>query len=64
MTVSQFVRETVPCFQSTFGGTGTFADVLTSSYGLNLQEYGEDSGGANAPSRCCCKITKSFAKSQ
>ena len=27
--------------QSTFGGAGTFADVLTSSYGLNLPEYGE-----------------------
>ena len=39
--------------QSTFGGAGTFADVLTSSYGLNLPEYGEataDGAPNNAPS--------------
>ena len=55
------MEEILQRFQSTFGGTGTFADVLTSSYGLNLQEYGEDSSGPNAPSRCCRKITESSA---
>ena len=36
--------------QSTFGGAGTFADVLTSSYGLNLPEYGSEAqdGAASA----------------
>ena len=35
--------------QSTFGGAGTFADVLTSSYGLNLPEYGDDGAPVRQP---------------
>ena len=37
--------------QSTFGGAGTFADVLTSSYGLNLPEYGEATADGAANNR-------------